>query len=131
MDIFDTEVFGPVLTLVKVPGDSDVECLKLVNQSSFGLGSSVYCGKAHYARALALGRQIRSGMLCINDFGSNYLVQALPFGGVKESGFGRFAGPEGIHALCLERAILVDTMPFLAQTSIPKPLDYPIDPNWK
>lgn len=128
MDIFHTEVFGPVLTLVTVPRDSDGECLKLVNKSSFGLGASVYCGKSHQTRALNLGRQIRSGMLCINDFGSNYLVQALPFGGVKDSGFGRFAGPEGLRALCLERSILVDTFPAVAQTNIPKPLDYPIDP---
>ena len=128
MDIFGTEVFGPVLTLVTVPKDSDEECLKLVNQSSFGLGGSVYCGKAHQARALQLGRQIRTGMMCINDFGSNYLVQSLPFGGVKESGFGRFAGPEGLRALCLERSILTDTFPYVAQTNIPKPLDYPIDP---
>jgi len=128
MDIFNTEVFGPVLTLVKVPNDSDEECLKLVNQSSFGLGGSVYCGKAHQGRALKLGRQIQSGMLCVNDFGSNYLVQALPFGGVKDSGFGRFAGPEGLKALCLERSILIDTFPALAQTTIPPPLDYPIDP---
>ena len=129
MEIFKKEVFGPVLTLIEVPGNSDEACLELVNKSNFGLGASVYCGKSHQSRALSLGRKIRSGMLCINDFGSNYLVQALPFGGVKDSGFGRFGGPEGLRALCLERSILIDAMPALAQTSIPKPLDYPIDPK--
>ena len=42
-------------------------------------------------------------MFTANDFGVNYLVQSLPFGGVNESGFDRFAGPEGLRACCLER----------------------------
>jgi len=124
MDIFQHEVFGPVMTVVKVPNNDDAACLELVNGTVYGLGSSVYCGDA--ARGLRLGRQIRSGMLCINDFGSNYLIQSLPFGGVKDSGFGRFAGIEGLRACCLERSIVVDRIPGV-RTSIPPPLDYPID----
>ena len=124
MRIYQEELFGPVMTVVKVPNNDDAKCIQLVNDSPFGLGSSVYCG--NQARGLAVGRQIRSGMCCINDFGSNYLVQALPFGGVKESGFGRFAGPEGLRALCLERAILTDRFPGV-KTTIPPPLQYPID----
>jgi acyl-CoA reductase-like NAD-dependent aldehyde dehydrogenase len=123
MRIFQEELFGPVMTIIKVPDNSDAKCLEMVNSSAFGLGSSVYCGSQ--ARGLALGRQIRSGMCCINDFGSNYLVQALPFGGEKESGFGRFAGPEGLQALCLERAVLTDRIPGV-KTTIPPPLQYPI-----
>ena len=73
MRLFQEETFGPVMTIVKVPNDSDDECLKLVNGTPFGLGSSVYT--SNQKRGLALGRQIRSGMLTINDFGSNYLVQ--------------------------------------------------------
>jgi|UPI000581A2C7 acyl-CoA reductase-like NAD-dependent aldehyde dehydrogenase len=124
MRVFQEEVFGPVMTIVRVPKDDDEACLRLVNNSAFGLGSSVYCGNQR--RGLALGRQIRSGMLCINDFGSNYLVQSLPFGGVKESGFGRFAGIEGLQAMCLERSILVDRIPGI-KTTIPPPINYPID----
>jgi len=126
MNIFQREVFGPVMTIVKVPKDSDEACLDIVNDSAFGLGGSVYCGNAK--RGLELGRKVRSGMMCINDFGSNYLVQSLPFGGVKESGFGRFAGIEGLRALCLERSILVDKFPGI-RTTIPKPMDYPVDKN--
>ena len=65
-------------------------------------------------------------MMCVNDFGSNYLVQSLPFGGVNDSGFGRFAGIEGLRALTLERSILTDRIPGV-KTSIPRPIDYPID----
>lgn len=125
MRIFREEAFGPVMTVIRVPDDSDAACAALVNDCAFGLGSSVY--GADQTRAVRLGRQFMTGMLCVNDFGSNYLVQSLPFGGVKESGFGRFAGKEGLRALCLERAVLLDRMPSLMRTSIPAPIDYPID----
>ena len=124
MDIFNQEVFGPVMTVVKVTKDSDEECIKLVNQCDFGLGSSIFTADAK--RGLEIGRQFRTGMLTVNDYASNYLVQSLPFGGCKESGFGRFAGIEGLRALCLERSIVVDRIPFV-KTSIPAPIDYPID----
>jgi acyl-CoA reductase-like NAD-dependent aldehyde dehydrogenase len=73
MRLFQEETFGPVMTVIKVPNDSDEACLKMINSTPFGLGSSVY--SSNQARALALGKKIRSGMLTINDFGSNYLVQ--------------------------------------------------------
>ena len=43
------------------------ECVSMVNQSSFGLGSSVYGGDAE--RALKVGKQLKTGMLTVNDFG--------------------------------------------------------------
>lgn len=124
MDIFQKEVFGPVMTVVKVSKDDDEECIRLVNQCEFGLGSSIFT--ADDAKGLAMGRQFRTGMLTVNDYASNYLVQSLPFGGVKESGFGRFAGIEGLRALCCERAICVDKTSFI-RTSIPPVIDYPIN----
>jgi acyl-CoA reductase-like NAD-dependent aldehyde dehydrogenase len=127
MRIYQEEVFGPVMTLIKVPYDSDELCIQLINDSKFGLSSSVYCNNA--TRAYTIGKQLRTGMCCINDFGSNYLIQSLPFGGVNDSGFGRFAGIEGLRALCVERSIVTDRFPGIIQTSIPKPIDYPIDPK--
>jgi acyl-CoA reductase-like NAD-dependent aldehyde dehydrogenase len=124
MEIFNQEVFGPVMTVVKVPKDDDEECVRLVNQSEFGLGSSIFTGDD--SSGLKIGQQFRTGMLTVNDYASNYLIQSLPFGGVKESGFGRFAGIEGLRALCLERAIVVDKFSFV-RTCIPTPIDYPID----
>ena len=93
MRISHEEVFGPVMCVVKVPNNDDEECIRLINNCNFGLGSSVYSGNKK--RAVALGSRIRSGMFTANDFGVNYLIQSLPFGGVNESGFDRFAGPEG------------------------------------
>jgi len=124
MEIFNKEVFGPVMTVVKVPEDDDEECIRLVNQCEFGLGSSIFTDDDDVG--LAIGRQFRTGMLTVNDYASNYLIQSLPFGGIKESGFGRFAGIEGLRALCVERAIVVDKTSFI-RTSIPQVINYPID----
>ena len=123
MRIAQEEVFGPIMAVATVPGDDDEECIRLVNNCSFGLGSSVYSGSQ--TRGMKLGKQIRSGMFTVNDFGVNYLIQSLPFGGVRESGFGRFAGPEGLRACCLERSIVEDRIPGV-RTTIPSPIDYPI-----
>ena len=124
MRIWKEEVFGPIMCVIVVPGDNDETCVQMVNDCDFGLGSSVY--SASTSRALAIGSQFNTGMFTANDFGVNYLIQSLPFGGVKESGFGRFAGPEGLRACCLERSIVVDRIPGI-KTSIPSPIDYPMN----
>ena len=51
---------------------------------------------------------IQAGMTSINDFGSTYMCQSLPFGGVKDSGFDRFAGIEGLRGLCVPKAVCQD-----------------------
>jgi len=124
MRISQEEVFGPVMCIITVPNDDDETCIRLVNNCRFGLGSTVY--SASQKRGMNLGRRIRSGMFTVNDFGVNYLIQSLPFGGVMDSGFGRFAGPEGLRACCLERSIVEDRF-WGIKTSIPPPIDYPID----
>jgi len=123
MRISQEEVFGPVMCIIKVPNNDDDECVRMINDCNFGLGSSVYSGNKK--RAVAIGSRIKSGMFTANDFGVNYLIQSLPFGGVKESGFDRFAGPEGLRACCMERSIVVDRIPGV-KTSIPPPIDYPV-----
>lgn len=47
-------------------------------------------------------------MTSINDFATTYMCQSLPFGGVKESGFDRFAGVEGLRGLCVPKAVCED-----------------------
>jgi len=124
MRISQEEVFGPVMCILTVPNDSDELCVQLVNTCPFGLGSSVYSAKQN--RAMNIGKQIRSGFFSVNDFGACYMIQSLPFGGVGESGFGRFAGPEGLRACCLERSIVKDRV-WGVRTSIPSPIGYPIN----
>jgi hypothetical protein len=67
-------------------------------------------------------------MTSINDFCSTYMAQSLPFGGVKESGFDRFAGVEGLRGCCVPKSVVVDRFP-LIKTDIPPPLQYPVKPN--
>lgn len=49
-------------------------------------------------------------------------MQSLPFGGVKDSGFGRFAGIEGLRACCLVKSVVEDRWWPLIKTKIPKPI---------
>lgn len=71
---------------------------------------------------------VQAGMTSINDFATTYMCQSLPFGGVKESGFDRFAGVEGLRGLCVPKAVCEDRYgkPFLLKAN-PLPLvDLPL-----
>jgi acyl-CoA reductase-like NAD-dependent aldehyde dehydrogenase len=120
MRIMREEVFGPVLAIVKI--SSDEEAVRLANDCDFGLGSNVFGSKA---RALRVGAQLEAGMTTINDFCATYMAQSLPFGGVKHSGFDRFAGVEGLRGCCNMKSVVVDGIPFI-RTDIPPPLQYPV-----
>lgn len=125
MEIANTEVFGPIMVLMKHNGPEDA--VRITNLCPFGLGSSVFSADKALAEKMCL--QLRVGMANVNDFAVNYLCQGLPFGGVGISGYGRFAGAEGLRGLCVPKAVTVDRIPGV-KTSIPPPLDYPIkNPN--
>eukprot|EP00899_Mesostigma_viride_P010789 jgi/Mesvir1/19711/Mv09971-RA.1 len=121
MRITQEEVFGPVLVVIRV--GSDHEAVTLANDCPFGLGSSVF--SADRARANRIASQLRAGMSSINDFATTYMCQSLPFGGVKDSGFDRFAGIEGLRGCCVAKAVVEDRLPFI-KTTIPPPLQYPV-----
>ena len=57
---------------------------------------------------------LQAGMTSINDFATTYMCQSLPFGGVKESGFDRFAGAEGLRGLCVPKAVCEDRRAFFS-----------------
>ncbi len=69
---------------------TDDEVVALANDCDFGLGSNVFSGSQSRARRIAA--RLEAGMSSINDFATTYMCQSLPFGGVKHSGFDRFAG---------------------------------------
>ena len=106
--------------------DSDDEAVALANDCPFGLGSNVFSGRR--ARARAIAARLEAGMTAINDFAATYMAQSLPFGGVKESGFDRFAGVEGLRGCCVPKAVVEDRLP-LIRTDIPPPLQYPVSPK--
>ena len=84
------EVFGPVAALI--PFDDEEDAVKIANDTPYGLSGSIWTENG--ARALRVARALESGVLSIN---SNSSVRpSTPFGGVKQSGFGRELG---MHAL--------------------------------
>lgn len=108
MEIMQEEVFGPVMLLCRVRDDA--HAVEVANSTRFGLGASVF--STDHARGRRLAKAIESGMVAINDFGGmTYMAQDLPFGGVKESGFGRLNGRDGLRSLTSPRAILEDRFP--------------------
>ncbi|KAL4441818.1 hypothetical protein ABPG77_003734 [Micractinium sp. CCAP 211/92] len=120
MRIWQEEVFGPVMAVVKF--GSDDEAVAIANDCPFGLGSSVFSGSR--SRARAIGARLEAGMTSLNDFATTYMCQSLPFGGVKHSGFDRFAGIEGLRGMCIPKAVAEDRWPF--KTAIPPLLQYPV-----
>lgn len=64
-------------------------------------------------------------MVSVNDFAVYYAVQ-LPFGGCGGSGYGRFAGEEGLRGLCNVKSVCRDRFPGWWETTIPAALDYPL-----
>ena len=81
--IYTQELFGPVISFYAV--DSEEEAIKVANATPFGLGGSVFT--ANLERGKQLARQIESGMAFVNR--PTWTAPELPFGGVKNSGYGR------------------------------------------
>lgn len=126
MRIAQEELFAPVCVLMRI-GSVD-EAIRVANSSTYGLGCSVFGPTSSAASRAQLDRvttEVKSGMVAVNDFAVFYAVQ-LPFGGVKGSGYGRFAAAEGLRSLCNVKSVCVDRWPWLIRTSIPTKLDYPM-----
>ncbi|MGB7956889.1 MAG: NAD-dependent succinate-semialdehyde dehydrogenase [Candidatus Nitrosopolaris sp.] len=83
MRVAQEEVFGPVAPIIIA--DSEIEALRLANDSQYGLGASIWTEDLDKAEELS--RMVRSGILTVN----NVVISdpRVPFGGVKKSGFGR------------------------------------------
>src|ERR1700742_341460 len=85
------EIFGPVLTVIAY--DDEDDAIRIANDSEYGLGGSVW--SSDHDHAVAVATRIHSGTVGIN----HYLPEiSAPYGGIKDSGFGRELGPEGLQA---------------------------------
>ena len=96
--IFDQEMFGPVASVYKV--NSEEEAIALANNSSYGLGNTVFGEPEHAARVAA---KIETGMSWINSGWAS--LPELPFGGVKNSGYGRELSELGFNAFVNENLV--------------------------
>lgn len=96
--IFNQEMFGPVASVYKV--NSEEEAIALANNSSYGLGNTVFGEPEHAARVAA---KIETGMSWINSGWAS--LPELPFGGVKNSGYGRELSELGFNAFVNEHLV--------------------------
>ena len=94
MDVCAEETFGPVVSIY--PFDSLDEAIERSNDSIFGLSAAIYTRSIHAAMRFAL--EVESGMVHING-SSLHDEPAVPFGGTKDSGFGREGTEEDIEAM--------------------------------
>jgi succinate-semialdehyde dehydrogenase/glutarate-semialdehyde dehydrogenase len=91
MAVFDEETFGPVAAVTVA--DTDDELVELANASRFGLGLSIWSGDE--GRATRLARRITSGQVFVNTIVAS--APRVPFGGTKQSGYGRELSVDGIR----------------------------------
>lgn len=91
MEAFDEELFGPVAALIKANDESDA--INLANKSIFGLGAAVFTKDLKRGERIAK-EKLNAGCCFVNDFVKS--DPRLPFGGIKESGYGRELSPFGI-----------------------------------
>ncbi|HVU33368.1 MAG TPA: NAD-dependent succinate-semialdehyde dehydrogenase [Opitutaceae bacterium] len=92
MAAFDEETFGPLAAIV--PARDEADAVRLANATRFGLGASVYT--RNLARGRRVAAQLEAGCVFINDFVRS--SPELPFGGIKDSGFGRELGRWGLQS---------------------------------
>jgi succinate-semialdehyde dehydrogenase/glutarate-semialdehyde dehydrogenase len=91
MTAFDEELFGPVAALIKAKDEDD--SIELANNSIFGLGAAVFTNDVKKGERIAK-EKLNAGCCFVNDFVKS--DPRLPFGGIKESGYGRELSPYGI-----------------------------------
>ena len=100
-DAYREEFFGPVASVYRV--GSEDEAIELANDTPFGLGSYVFSNDPEQAERVANG--LDTGMVYVNGVGLD--APELPFGGVKQSGFGRELGNYGIEEFVNKKLIRV------------------------
>ncbi|MET7689344.1 aldehyde dehydrogenase family protein [Streptomyces sp. NPDC005483] len=99
--VVQEEVFGPVLTVQ--PFDTEDEAVALANSTPYGLASGVQT--TNLARAHRVADRLQAGIVWVNDWAM--LDPAVPFGGVKDSGYGREYGPEALDAYTKVKSVVV------------------------
>jgi aldehyde dehydrogenase (NAD+) len=102
MTIAREEIFGPVLAVV--PFTDEEEAVRLANDTSYGLGATVWTSDVK--RALRMARAVRAGTVGVNGY---QLEPHVPFGGYGQSGLGREGGRSSIEAYTELKTVLIPT----------------------
>ena len=106
MKLFRDESFGPVVGMIRARDEA--HAIELANDTQYGLSAAIFTKDV--AKGLRLAKQIQSGICHINSSTVSDEAQ-MPFGGVKQSGYGRFGGKAGIDSFTELRWVTVSTGP--------------------
>jgi (Z)-2-((N-methylformamido)methylene)-5-hydroxybutyrolactone dehydrogenase len=102
MEIAQEEIFGPVLAVI--PFADEEEAIRIANSTRYGLAAGVWTESL--SRALRLTRALRAGQVWVNTYRS--LAVQTPFGGFKESGFGREKGEQALEEYLASKNVMID-----------------------
>ena len=100
MPAFDEEIFGPVLAII--PAANEDEAISIANESPYGLGAAIFTEDLRRGEKIAV-EKIEAGTCAVNTFVAS--DPRLPFGGVKNSGYGRELSAEGIRSFMNTKTI--------------------------
>jgi acyl-CoA reductase-like NAD-dependent aldehyde dehydrogenase len=117
MTVMTQEIFGPAIGIQKVT--SDDEAVRLANDSHLGLNAYVFTRDK--AKGKRLAERIEAGSVVINEVIINYGVAEAPFGGIKQSGFGRVHGDDALREMAEVRHVNYERFPVPSKT----PFVYP------
>ena len=90
LPVAENELFGPILSVMKFENEKEV--IEKMNDNKYGLSSGIYT--SNFARGLRVSKAIRAGIVFINTY--RLISPMAPFGGIKDSGYGKEAGIESI-----------------------------------
>lgn len=99
MKIVDDEIFGPVLAVQKF--STEAEAIELANDTAYGLGAGIFSENA--SQCMRMVHAIKAGTVWCNQY--MVLSNAVPFGGMKQSGFGRELGIDGLKEYTQTKAV--------------------------
>ncbi len=102
MALAQDEIFGPVLSII--PFDTEEEAIEIGNASTYGLAAGVWT--SDISRAMRMIQAMRSGVVWVNTY--RVVAAQAPFGGVKDSGFGRERGEQGILEFTTLKNVMID-----------------------
>jgi aldehyde dehydrogenase (NAD+) len=102
MGLAQHEIFGPVLSII--PFETEEEAVELGNASAYGLASGVWT--QDISRAMRMIHAMRTGVVWVNTYRA--LAAQAPFGGMKDSGFGRERGEQGLLEFTVSKNVMID-----------------------